>query len=71
MAYARFGDVWTKLRAFELAEYERVIMVDSDMLVRRNMDELMTLPLDDGMQIAAGFACTCNPAKMASYPKDW
>ncbi|CEH16393.1 glycosyltransferase family 8 protein [Ceraceosorus bombacis] len=71
LAYERFGDVWTKLRAFELTQYERVVMVDSDMLVRRNMDELMDLQLDDGKEIASSFACTCNPKNIPTYPADW
>ncbi|KIP12613.1 glycosyltransferase family 8 protein, partial [Phlebiopsis gigantea 11061_1 CR5-6] len=37
----RFQDTWTKLRAFGLVHYERVVMLDSDMIVMRNMDELM------------------------------
>ncbi len=45
LAYARFNEVWTKLRAFELCEYARVALVDSDMLVRRNMDELLAAPV--------------------------
>ncbi|KAB2569028.1 Galactinol synthase 4 [Lasiodiplodia theobromae] len=70
MAFSHFGDIWAKLRAFELTEYERVILVDSDMLVRRNMDELFDMPLERD-EIAAGFACTCNPAKISTYPADW
>ncbi|ORY91634.1 nucleotide-diphospho-sugar transferase [Leucosporidium creatinivorum] len=66
----RFADTWTKLRAFELVEYERVVMVDSDMLVTDNMDELMTMPLEEGW-IAAGHACTCNPMKLKHYPSNW
>jgi alpha-N-acetylglucosamine transferase len=45
-------------------------MMDSDMIVRRNMDELFDLRLDDDM-IAAVHACTCNPMKLAHYPEDW
>ncbi|KDN53253.1 glycosyltransferase family 8 protein [Tilletiaria anomala UBC 951] len=71
LAEERFSLVWTKLRAFELEEYERVILIDSDMLVRRNMDELMTCKLDSDSGIAASFACTCNPRKVASYPASW
>ncbi|UZJ53086.1 hypothetical protein CBS101457_002406 [Exobasidium rhododendri] len=70
MAFAHFGDVWTKLRAFDLTEYERVVMVDSDMLVRKNMDELFDDSLEEG-HIKAAFACTCNPAKNPNYPKEW
>lgn len=45
-------------------------MLDSDMLVRRNMDELLELRLDEDT-IAAAHACTCNPRKFAHYPADW
>lgn len=45
-------------------------MVDSDMLVVDNMDELMTMPLEEGW-IAAGHACTCNPLKLKHYPANW
>lgn len=74
MANARFENVWTKLRAFELVEYDRVVLVDSDMLVKRNMDELMLLGLGRtyaGPRIAAASACTCNPDKVPSYPSNW
>ena len=74
----RFYDTWTKLTAFSLVEYERVVLLDSDMLVRRNMDELMDIPLDsldmqeNGSRLfAAAPACACNPAKKPHYPKDW
>ncbi|XWX01450.1 hypothetical protein V2A60_009478 [Cordyceps javanica] len=43
----RFADTFTKLATFSLAEYDRIVQLDSDMLVLRNMDELMDLPLDD------------------------
>lgn len=45
-------------------------MLDSDMLVRQNMDELLELHLDED-NIAATHACTCNPRKFAHYPPDW
>lgn len=73
----RFYDCWSKLQPFSLVEYERVVMLDSDMLVRQNMDELMDLPLDtdgraEGKRVfAASHACVCNPLKKPHYPKDW
>ena len=42
----RFYDCWSKLTPFSLTEYDRVVQLDSDMLVLRNMDELMAIHLD-------------------------
>lgn len=54
------------------------MQLDSDMLVLRNMDELMELELDPpsaagkGDKVfAASHACVCNPLKKPHYPKDW
>jgi len=66
----RFTDAWTKLRGFGLVEFERVILLDCDMIVLRNMDELFDLVLPDGW-IAATHACACNPMGFAHYPTDW
>ena len=49
---------------------QRVVMLDSDMIVMRNMDELMELDLPSDW-IAAAHACACNPRKLAHYPEDW
>ena len=75
----RFYDCWSKLTPFSLVEYERVVQLDSDMLVRRNMDELMdVVELDapglrgEGERVfAASHACVCNPLHKQHYPKDW
>jgi alpha-N-acetylglucosamine transferase len=75
---ARFNDTWTKLVAFSLTDYDRVVLLDSDMLIRRNMDELMTLDLDppsadgNGQRVfGASHACACNPMKKPHYPANW
>lgn len=67
---ARFAETWTKLRCFEFVEYDRLVALDSDMIVMRNMDELMELDLPPDW-IAAAHVCACNPRKLAHYPADW
>lgn len=78
----RFYDCWSKLTPFSLVDFERVVQLDADMLVLRNMDELMTLELDpppetrptpkQGTRVfAAGHACVCNPLRKPHYPSDW
>lgn len=74
----RFYDCWSKLQPFSLVEYDRIVQLDSDMLVLKNMDELMELELDPPSMggkgqraFAASHACVCNPLKKPHYPKDW
>ncbi|KAL6864011.1 hypothetical protein J3F83DRAFT_762289 [Trichoderma novae-zelandiae] len=80
----RFYDCWSKLVPFSLTQYARIVQLDSDMLVLRNMDELMDLELDPpGLAassgdasssrrvFAAGHACVCNPLRKPHYPRDW
>ncbi|ANZ73957.1 BA75_00240T0 [Komagataella pastoris] len=66
----RFYDCWTKLQPFSLVQFERVVQIDSDMLVVQNMDELMELDLGN-YDFAATHACVCNPYKKPHYPSDW
>lgn len=49
---------------------QRVTLLDSDQIALHNFDELMTVDMPPGW-IAASHACTCNPRKLAHYPKDW
>ncbi|RGP80286.1 hypothetical protein FLONG3_1587 [Fusarium longipes] len=79
----RFQECWTKLVAFSLTEFSRIVLLDSDMLPLHNMDELMDVELDSpslagargtdqGKRLfAACHACTCNPLRKAHYPPDW
>ena len=69
-ANARFAEVWTKLGVWRLTEFERLVVLDADMLVTQDMDELFDLALDDD-EIAACHACRCNPNRIATYPASW
>ena len=74
-ANARFAQVWTKLAVWSLTDFERVVFLDADMLVVRNMDELFDMEIDTvhdpGPSVAAAHACRCNPLRIPSYPRDW
>lgn len=74
----RFYDCWSKMTPFSLTEFDRVVQLDSDMLILRNMDDLMEMELDapelegKGNRVfAAGHACVCNPLKKKHYPANW
>ncbi|KAF7724008.1 hypothetical protein EC973_001468 [Apophysomyces ossiformis] len=66
----RFSDTWTKLAVWNQDEFDKLVLLDADMLPCQNMDELMTMSLPEGW-IAACHACTCNPLKIKAYPADW
>lgn len=66
----RFEDTWSKLYFFQLIQFERIVQLDSDMLVLQNMDELMDIPLLD-YKFGSTHACVCNPKKFLHYPKNW
>jgi len=68
---ARFKDTWTKLRVFELVEYETVVLLDADMLVRRNIDELFKVKLPGRDWIASSHCCICNSVGASWAPEDW
>ncbi|KAK3905127.1 nucleotide-diphospho-sugar transferase [Staphylotrichum tortipilum] len=68
----RFRASFTKLVVFGLTGYERVCLLDADMVVVRNMDELFGVELDrEGRLLAATHACVCNPRGFGHYPRDW
>lgn len=66
----RFADTWTKLTLFGFTEYDRLVLIDGDMMLRKNMDELFDLDLDPD-QIAATHACVCNLDRSSWAPEDW
>jgi alpha-N-acetylglucosamine transferase len=74
----RFYDCWSKLTPFSLVQYDRIVQLDADTLVLKNMDELMELELDGPEQegkgsrvFAASHTCVCNPLKKPHYPENW
>ena len=44
LLYPRFALTYSKLRAFDLAEYDKVVLLDADTVVLRNIDELFERP---------------------------
>ena len=69
--FVRLNDAWTKLRVFGLEGYERLVLIDSDMIFTRGMDEIFDLELPGDDWIGAAPACVCNPFKIEHYPADW
>lgn len=65
----RFVDTWTKLRICEVDGYDRVVMIDNDMIVLQNMDELFYMALERD-QIAANHGCICN-LDFSSWAPEW
>lgn len=67
---SRFNETWSKINIYGLDQFERISVLDGDMLVMKNMDELMDIPIpDDGL--AACHACVCNPRRLSHYPSTW
>lgn len=69
--FERFVETWTKLVVWNQIEYERLVLLDADMLPLQNMDELMQLYLPNKNWVAASHACICNPQKIKHYPTFW
>lgn len=67
---ARFVETWTKLAVWKQTEFERLILLDADMLPLQNMDELMSIHLEKDW-VAACHACICNPQHIKHYPATW
>jgi len=52
--WSRFKHVFTKFEAFKFEEYDKVILIDIDMLVLRNMDHLFNITAPAAMCIYKG-----------------
>jgi glycogenin glucosyltransferase len=42
--FARFANTFTKLRAFELTDYDKLVLLDADTIVLQNIDDLFERP---------------------------
>ena len=62
-ACAHFADCWHKLRVWELEEFDQVALLDADMVVLKNMDELLTRALNAGCCVRAVHECFCNVSR--------
>ena len=67
---SRFNATWSKVYIFRLEQFERIAVLDGDILVLKNMDELMDVPISDH-GLAACHACVCNPRRLSYYPSTW
>jgi len=67
---SRFNETWSKINIYGLDQFDRIAVLDGDMLVLKNMDELLEVHIpDDGL--AACHACVCNPRRLSHYPQSW
>ena len=60
IADARFKETWTKLRAFELTNYDICVFLDADVIIRKNSDEIFDIDLPGSDWIAANHRCVCD-----------
>lgn len=68
----RFTDTWTKLRVFDVFDYDAVCYLDADMMIFKNMDSVFSQADDLPKNwIAANHACVCNLDKDPWAPEDW
>lgn len=56
----RFMDTWTKLRVFELFDYDLICYLDADMMCVKNMDGIFSRVDICEDHIAASHDCVCN-----------
>ena len=49
-AKGRFAGVFTKLHALDLIEFDKIVMLDLDLLIRRNIDSLFERPTPSAMR---------------------
>ena len=58
--HERFEDTWTKLRVFDLFEYDTVFYLDADIMILANPDPIFTNVVIPEDHIGVCHDCTCN-----------
>ena len=67
----RFKDTWTKLRVFDLVEYDKLVFLDADIMIMGPMDPMFDIELPGRDWLGAAHACVCNVDKDPWAPHDW
>lgn len=67
----RFADTWTKLRVFELVEYDKLIFLDADIMIMGEMDSMFDVKLPGRDWLGATHACVCNIDDDPWAPLEW
>ncbi|KAI9784021.1 MAG: hypothetical protein M1816_001103 [Peltula sp. TS41687] len=67
----RFADTWTKLRVFELVEYDKLIFLDADIMVKGEMDSMFDIALPARDWLGSTHACVCNIDHDPWAPPEW
>ena len=65
----RFLHVWSKLELWNQTDIKKIVFLDADTIVLKNIDNLFNVPLQNGIAMAP--ACVCNPEKKPNYPPEW
>lgn len=67
----RFEDTWTKLRVFELVEYDTLVFLDADIMIMGEMDSIFDVKLPGRDWLGAVHACVCNIDQDPWAQPDW
>eukprot|EP00931_Biecheleriopsis_adriatica_P036417 TRINITY_DN20981_c0_g1_i2.p1 TRINITY_DN20981_c0_g1~~TRINITY_DN20981_c0_g1_i2.p1 ORF type:complete len:554 (-),score=88.69 TRINITY_DN20981_c0_g1_i2:133-1794(-) len=69
---SRFKEVFTKLQALNLLDFSKVLMLDNDLIVRRNIDELFCLEAPAALKRPGGRDQPCHGGRFRAHQLwDW
>lgn len=67
----RFADTWTKLRVFEMTNYDKVVFLDADIMAMGEMDSIFEIVLPGRDWLGSTHACVCNIDNDPWSPPEW